>query len=84
MKKKLVTAHAKELLVILKARFEKNMNRHKGLEWTMIQAKLDSNPEKLWTLNEREIKGGARDRDSSRRRRAFFRNCKPRRASTIK
>jgi len=45
----------------LKARFEKNLNRHKGLEWAKVQAKLDTNPEKLWSLNEMERTGGEPD-----------------------
>ena len=50
-----------ELLEILKARFEKNMNRHEGLEWAKVQEKLDVNPEKLWSLNEMERTGGEPD-----------------------
>jgi hypothetical protein len=50
-----------ELLRTLKARFEKNMNRHKGLEWANVQAKLEANPEKLWSLNEMERTGGEPD-----------------------
>ena len=50
-----------ELLRTLKARFEKNMNRHKGLEWAKVQAKLEANPEKLWSLNEMERTGGEPD-----------------------
>jgi hypothetical protein len=50
-----------ELLVTLKARFEKNMNRHKGLEWAKIQAKLQADPEKLRSLNEMETTGGEPD-----------------------
>src|SRR6266478_5240577 len=49
------------LLKILKARFEKNMNRHKGLEWAKVQAKLEAHPEKLWSLNEMERTGGEAD-----------------------
>jgi hypothetical protein len=45
----------------LKARFEKNMNRHKGLEWAKVQAKLEANPEKLWSLYEMERTGGEPD-----------------------
>jgi hypothetical protein len=45
----------------LKARFEKNMNRHKGLEWSKVQAKLETNPAKLWCLNEMEGTGGEPD-----------------------
>ncbi len=50
-----------ELLRTLKARFEKNMDRHKGLEWTKVQARLEANPEKLWSLNEMERTGGEPD-----------------------
>src|SRR5213593_1411992 len=50
-----------ELLRALKARFEKNMNRHKGLEWAKVQAKLEANIEKLWSLNEMERTGGEPD-----------------------
>ena len=50
-----------ELLNALKARFEKNMNRHPGLEWTKVQAKLEANAEKLWSLNEMEKTGGEPD-----------------------
>ena len=50
-----------ELLRALKARFEKNMNRHKGLEWAKVQGKLEANAEKLWSLNEMERTGGEPD-----------------------
>src|SRR5574341_367183 len=50
-----------ELLRALKARFEKNMNRHKGLEWARVQAKLEANAEKLLSLNEMETTGGEPD-----------------------
>jgi hypothetical protein len=50
-----------ELLKTLKARFEKNLNRHKGMEWGRVQAKLETNPEKLWSLNEMEETGGEPD-----------------------
>src|ERR1700752_2895163 len=60
-KKKLSSAQREELLSALKARFEKNMNRHKGLEWAKAQAKLEANPEKLWSLNEMERTGGEPD-----------------------
>jgi hypothetical protein len=50
-----------DLLKVLKARFEKNINRHQGLEWTKIQAKLEANPEKLWSLSEMEKTGGEPD-----------------------
>ena len=50
-----------ELLRTLKARFEKNMNRHKGLEWAKVQAKLEASTEKMWSLNAMETSGGAPD-----------------------
>ena len=50
-----------ELLGTLQARFEKNMNRHKGLEWSRVQAKLEANAGKLWSLNEMESTGGEPD-----------------------
>jgi hypothetical protein len=50
-----------ELLGVLKARFEKNRNRHKGLEWAKVQAKLEASAEKLWSLNEMERTGGEPD-----------------------
>jgi len=50
-----------ELFGTLKARFEKNINRHKGLEWANIQAKLEANAEKLWSLSEMETSGGEPD-----------------------
>jgi len=61
MKKELSPEHREELLSELKARFEKNMNRHKGLEWARVQAKLEANTEKLWSLNEMERTGGEPD-----------------------
>src|SRR5947208_16789074 len=60
-KKELLPEQRKELLGALKARFEKNMNRHKGLEWAKVQAKLEANTEKLWSLNEMERTGGEPD-----------------------
>ena len=60
-KKVLAPEQHEELLSALKARFEKNLNRHKGLEWVKVQAKLESNPEKLWSLNEMERTGGEPD-----------------------
>src|SRR5207302_9270346 len=60
-KKDLSPEQREELLRALKARFEKNMNRHKGLEWAKVQAKLEANAEKLWSLNEMERTGGEPD-----------------------
>jgi hypothetical protein len=61
MKKDLSPKQCEELLRALKARFEKNLNRHKGLEWAKVQAKLEANAEKLWSLNEMERTGGEPD-----------------------
>ena len=52
---------SEELLKTLKTRFEKNINRHKGIEWAKVQAKLENNKEKLWSLNEMERTGGEPD-----------------------
>src|SRR3989442_3303616 len=60
-KKTLSPKQRDELLGVLKARFEKNMNRHKGLEWAKVKAKLEANTEKLWSLNEMEKTGGEPD-----------------------
>ena len=60
-KKELSPQQREELLSVLKARFEKNMNHHKGLEWAKVQAKLEANTEKLWSLNEMERTGGEPD-----------------------
>lgn len=60
-KKKLSVDQAKELLNTLKVRFEKNMNRHKGIQWTDVEAKLKANAEKLWSLNEMEKTEGEPD-----------------------
>lgn len=59
--KQLPAASAAKLLQILKTRFEKNMNRHKGLDWSKIAAKLEAKPEKLWSLDEMEASGGEPD-----------------------
>jgi hypothetical protein len=59
--KKLSLEQQEELLSVLKARFEKNMNRHQGLDWANVQAKLEANPEKLWTLDDMETTGGEPD-----------------------
>ncbi len=60
-KKELSSEERKKLLKTLKARFEKNTNRHKGLEWAKVEAKLNAASEKLWSLNEMEITGGEPD-----------------------
>ena len=60
-KKELSAKQREELLKALKARFEKNMNRHKGLEWDNAQARLEANTEKLWSIYEMERTGGEPD-----------------------
>jgi hypothetical protein len=60
-KKDLSPEQRQELLRALKVRFEKYMNRHKGIEWGQVQAKLEANAEKLWSLNEMERTGGEPD-----------------------
>ncbi|HCA09647.1 DUF4256 domain-containing protein [Chryseobacterium sp.] len=60
-KNKLTAEQSGELLNILKVRFEKNMNRHKGLSWEKIQSKLEAAPEKLWSLNVMEETEGEPD-----------------------
>lgn len=61
MKNKLPKSRIDELLKILKTRFEKNMNRHKGISWSEVQAKLEKAPAKLWSLNEMEETDGEPD-----------------------
>src|SRR4249920_2400021 len=60
-KKQLTPKQREELLKALKARFEKHLNRHKGLEWAKVQSRLEANPERLWSLNEMESTGGEPD-----------------------
>jgi hypothetical protein len=61
MKKELSPKQREELLGVLKVRFEKNMKRHKGLEWAKVLARLEATTEKLWSLNEMETTGGEPD-----------------------
>ena len=60
-KKELLPKQREELLKTLKARFEKNMDRHKGLDWLNVQARLDARADKLWSLREMEDTGGEPD-----------------------
>jgi hypothetical protein len=60
-KMKLSPDQHEELLEVLKKRFEKNMNRHQGLDWAKVQAKLEANAGKLWSLHEMESSGGEPD-----------------------
>lgn len=59
--KELSSKQREELLTVLKDRFEKNLNRHKGIEWAKVQARLKANAEKLWSLSEMERTGGEPD-----------------------
>ena len=60
-KKKLLSEQRESLLKVLKARFEKNTNRHKGFEWAKVESNLEANPHKLWSLGEMESTGGEPD-----------------------
>ena len=60
-KKKLSPEQHEELLLLLQKRFEKNMHRHKGLDWAKVRAKLEKSPQKVWSLNEMEATGGEPD-----------------------
>jgi Protein of unknown function (DUF4256) len=60
-KKELLSEEIEQFLKILKTRFEKNKNRHQSLEWEKVRIKLESNPDKLWSLNEMEKTGGEPD-----------------------
>ncbi|RAW02223.1 DUF4256 domain-containing protein [Pseudochryseolinea flava] len=60
-KKKLTAEQSEELLATLQERFEKNMKRHKSMDWLKVQARLESHPAKLWSLHEMEISGGEPD-----------------------
>lgn len=60
-KRELSQVQYDELLNVLKVRFEKNMDRHKGLKWADVQVKLEANPKKMWSLDEMEVSGGEPD-----------------------
>jgi hypothetical protein len=60
-KKELSAKQSEDLIKTLKARFEKNPNRHKGVDWATVRAKLEANPAKLWSLHEMEKTGGEPD-----------------------
>ncbi len=78
-KKDLSREQREALLKALKARFEKNMKRHAGVEWAKVQARLEANPDKLWSLNEMETTGGEPDvvgQDKKSGEYVFF-DCSP-------
>lgn len=60
-KRKLSAEQSEQMLTILRTRFEQNLNRHKGIEWAKLEARLENDTEKLWSLNEMEITGGEPD-----------------------
>ncbi len=60
-KRELLPEQREELLSTLKTRFQKNMNRHEGIDWAKVQAKLEAQPEKLWSLDDMETTGGEPD-----------------------
>jgi hypothetical protein len=68
-----------ELLKILKVRFEENMDRHKGIDWSAVESKLKANPAKLWSLNEMEITGGEPDvvEHDRKTKEYIFYDCSP-------
>jgi hypothetical protein len=76
-KKELTPEQRKELFATLRARFEKNTNRHQGLEWAKVQARLEGNTEKLWSLGEMERTGGEPDvvRHDSKTGEFIFYDC---------
>src|ERR1043166_6081645 len=78
-KRELSRKDREELLKALKARFEKNMKRHTGLEWAQVEAKLEANPDKLWSLNEMERTGGEPDvvGDDKKTGEYIFYDCSP-------
>ena len=78
-KKALSPEQSQELLAALQRRFERNMNRHQGLEWAKVRGRLEANPEKLWALNEMERTGGEPDivgQDKNTGEYAFY-DCSP-------
>jgi hypothetical protein len=61
MQKNLSQQQSEELLELLKKRFEENINRHKDIEWSSVESRLESNPEKLWSIEKMESTGGEPD-----------------------
>ncbi len=76
-KMELLPGQREELLKTLKARFEKNRNRHKEIEWSEVQAKLETNKEKLWSLHEMERTGGEPDVVTHDKKECIFYDCSP-------
>lgn len=76
-KKDLSSQQKKELVSVLKARFEKNKTRHKSIEWAKVQARLEADPEKLWSLYEMERTGGEPDVVGYDKGEYIFFDCSP-------
>ena len=79
-KKKLLSEQREYLLKTLKIRFEKNIKRHKGVDWSEVQAKLEANPDKIWSLNEMERTGGEPDvilNGDKKKSEFIFYDCSP-------
>src|SRR6195256_4314644 len=76
-KKQLSSGQGEELLKTLKARFEKNMNRHKELDWAKVQTRLKAKPDNLWSLSEMERTGGEPDVVSHDKETVIFFDCSP-------
>ncbi len=76
-KSKLSAAERNELLATLQKRFEKNMNRHKGIDWRKVQAKLEANTDKLWSLSQMEKTGGEPDVITEQKKAFIFFDCSP-------
>jgi len=73
--KKLSPKEREELLETLRARFQKNMNRHKGVDWAKVEAKLEANPGKLWSLHKMEETGGEPDVVGQDKNQFIFFDC---------
>ena len=77
MKKELSPKQREELLGALKARFERNLSRHKGLDWAKVRARLEAKPDKLWSLHEMERTGGEPDVVGAKSGEFVFMDCAP-------
>ncbi|MBL7840463.1 MAG: DUF4256 domain-containing protein [Cyclobacteriaceae bacterium] len=76
-KQKLSAAERDEMLATLKKRFEKNMQRHKGIRWEQVEARLEANPDKLWSLLQMEKTGGEPDVVAEQKKAFIFFDCSP-------
>jgi len=76
-KQKLSAAERDELLATLKKRFEKNMQRHKSIRWEHVEARLEANPDKIWSLSQMEKTGGEPDVVAEHKKAFIFFDCSP-------